>query len=160
MVENPSVFKRAQDEVDDDIGLERLPTFLDRSDLPYINAILKETLRWENVVDVSTYNCIYLVASKSLKYCEGPHLITEEDNYMGYRIPKGAVVVPNIWYAPTPYFSWIVNLENFVSPFRQMTHDPENYHDPFVFKPERFLGLNGLPIEQDPRSFVFGFGRR
>lgn len=37
-----------------------------------------------------------------------------------------------------------------------MAHDPENYHDPFTFKPERFLG----EPELDPRLFVFGFGRR
>lgn len=66
MVKYPAVFKRAQDEIDKVVGSERLPTFSDRGDLPYIDAILKETLRWENVVSISTYNCIYLVASKSL----------------------------------------------------------------------------------------------
>ena len=43
---------------------------------------------------------------------------------------------------------------------REMTHDPANYLDPFTFKPERFLGENGSPIEPDPRTLVFGFGRR
>lgn len=66
MVKYPAVFKRAQDEMDYVVGLERLPTYSDCSDLPYISAILKETLRWENVVSVSTYNCIYLAASKPL----------------------------------------------------------------------------------------------
>lgn len=41
-----------------------------------------------------------------------------------------------------------------------MAHDPDNYHDPFAFKPERFMGEDGMPIEQDPYAFVFGFGRR
>lgn len=41
-----------------------------------------------------------------------------------------------------------------------MAHDPENYHDPFTFKPERFLGEDGREPELDPRLFVFGFGRR
>lgn len=41
-----------------------------------------------------------------------------------------------------------------------MTHDPEMYHDPFEFKPERFLGEDGRPAEMDSRSVVFGFGRR
>lgn len=40
-----------------------------------------------------------------------------------------------------------------------MAHDPEIYHDPFLFNPGRFLG-EGHPIEQDPRTIVFGFGRR
>lgn len=41
-----------------------------------------------------------------------------------------------------------------------MTHDPETYHDPDTFKPERFFGENGSPIEPDPRTLAFGFGRR
>lgn len=44
--------------------------------------------------------------------------------------------------------------------FRQMTHDPEEYKDPFTFNPGRFLGENGQAIERDPYSMVFGFGRR
>lgn len=43
---------------------------------------------------------------------------------------------------------------------RQMTHDPEEYKDPFAFNPGRFLGENGQSIERDPYSMVFGFGRR
>lgn len=41
-----------------------------------------------------------------------------------------------------------------------MTHDSQNYHEPFAFKPERFLGENGAPVERDPLSIMFGFGRR
>lgn len=43
---------------------------------------------------------------------------------------------------------------------RQIAHDPVHYHDPYTFKPERFLGENGMPVELDPRTLVFGFGRR
>lgn len=45
----PAVFKRAQEEIDRVIGDDRLPSFTDHDKLPYINAIVKETLRWENV---------------------------------------------------------------------------------------------------------------
>lgn len=41
-----------------------------------------------------------------------------------------------------------------------MTHDPETYHDPMEFKPERFLGVDGREPEMDPRAVVYGFGRR
>ena len=50
MTLNPDVLRRAQEEVDRVVGSERLPSFSDREDLPFINAVLKETLRWENVV--------------------------------------------------------------------------------------------------------------
>lgn len=37
-----------------------------------------------------------------------------------------------------------------------MAHDDAVYPDPFMFKPERFMGPNPNP---DP-TFIFGFGRR
>lgn len=44
--------------------------------------------------------------------------------------------------------------------YRYFTHDPNVYHDPMVFKPERFLATNGHEPEPDPGMYVFGFGRR
>lgn len=43
---------------------------------------------------------------------------------------------------------------------RNMAHDPAIYHDPMAFKPERFLAAPGYEAEPDPRSTVYGFGRR
>ena len=53
---------------------------------------------------------------------------------------------------------------------RYFTHDPQSYHDPLTFKPERFLNTstststNGHTHthtpEPDPHMYVFGFGRR
>jgi hypothetical protein len=45
----PEVQKKAQEELDAIVGRERLPDFSDRDALPYINAIVKETLRWQLV---------------------------------------------------------------------------------------------------------------
>ena len=50
----PSALKRAQEEIDRVVGPDRLPTFSDRPNLPYIDAIVKEALRWENVLEIST----------------------------------------------------------------------------------------------------------
>lgn len=41
-----------------------------------------------------------------------------------------------------------------------MTHDSQTYRHPFVFTPERFLGVDGRKPEKDPRDIVFGYGRR
>jgi len=51
----PDVQKRAQAEIDATIGTERLPTFEDRSLLPYMEAVLRETLRWHPVFPLGAF---------------------------------------------------------------------------------------------------------
>ena len=46
----PEVQKKAQAEIDAVVGQNRLPDFHDRPSLPYINAIVKESSRWNLVV--------------------------------------------------------------------------------------------------------------
>ena len=55
MVQNPEVQKRAQGEIDTIVGTERLPNFGDRSSLPYIEAIYRETLRWRPVAPLCKF---------------------------------------------------------------------------------------------------------
>ena len=46
MLMYPEVQKLAQDELDAVIGRARAPTFADMPHLPYINAMVKEVIRW------------------------------------------------------------------------------------------------------------------
>jgi len=46
MILFPEVQEKAQAEIDSVVGKDRLPTFDDRDALPYIEAIICETLRW------------------------------------------------------------------------------------------------------------------
>ncbi|KLO17671.1 cytochrome P450 [Schizopora paradoxa] len=80
MVLFPEVQKKAQAEVDSIVGSQRLPTFADKEDMPYVFAVMKETLRWHSV------------APQGL-----PHQLREDDVYNGYRIPAGSIVVGNTW---------------------------------------------------------------
>jgi cytochrome P450 len=80
----PEVQRKAQAEIDRVIGTGRLPTVADRDNLPYINAIVKEALRWHTVVPL----CV-------------PHKTDEDDVVNGFLIPKGALLLPNIWYCPS-----------------------------------------------------------
>lgn len=121
---NPDILKRAQTEIDSVVGRGRLPGFSDRSSLPYITAIVKESLRWLPVFPTAL-----------------PHANVAEDIYEGYRIPVGSTVVANVW---------------------SILHDPDLYHDPHMFRPERFLpDKQGHFKEKDPATAgSFGFGRR
>jgi len=47
MLHAPEVQKKAQEELSRVIGNGRLPVPADRAVLPYIDAIVKETYRWE-----------------------------------------------------------------------------------------------------------------
>lgn len=46
---HPEVQAKAHEEIDRVVGRDRLPNFEDRENLPYINAIVKEVLRWHPV---------------------------------------------------------------------------------------------------------------
>jgi hypothetical protein len=48
----PDIQKKAQDELDSVIGRDRLPTFVDRPRLPFVDAVYKETMRWRPVTPV------------------------------------------------------------------------------------------------------------
>ena len=45
----PDVMLKAQRELDEVVGRERPPSFEDMPSLPYIRAIVKETLRWRPI---------------------------------------------------------------------------------------------------------------
>ena len=49
MALHPEVQKKAQAEIDAVVGPDRLPDIEDRPSLPYINALIKELLRWNLV---------------------------------------------------------------------------------------------------------------
>jgi cytochrome P450 len=46
MILFPEVQEKAQADIDAVVGKDRLPTFGDRDDLPYVEAIICETMRW------------------------------------------------------------------------------------------------------------------
>lgn len=76
----PDVQLKAQAELDAVLGSGHLPTSSDRPRLPYINAIVKEVLRWGSTVPAGV-----------------AHRLRVDDIHAGYFIPKDAIIVPNIW---------------------------------------------------------------
>lgn len=77
----PEVQKVAQEEIDRVVGSGRLPTMDDSENLPYIRGCVKESIRWMPTTVMAA-----------------PHGVTQDDEYMGYRIPAGATVISNVWY--------------------------------------------------------------
>ncbi|TVY40482.1 Cytochrome P450 monooxygenase [Lachnellula occidentalis] len=80
MVSNPLVFARARADIDAICCGEstRLPGLADIPRLPYVSAIIKETLRWRPTVPIVP-----------------PHQLTEDLQYGPYLFPKGVSFVLN-----------------------------------------------------------------
>ncbi|KAH8990404.1 cytochrome P450 [Lactarius hatsudake] len=96
--------------------------------LPYIRAMAKEVLRWRPLGPVGV-----------------PHCSMEDDWYNGMFIPKGTIVIANVWH---------------------LNRDPEIYGaDAADFNPARFLDANGdiapcSPEMTEEGHVMYGFGRR
>ncbi|KAF2827188.1 cytochrome P450 [Ophiobolus disseminans] len=125
----PNVQRHAQVEIDRVVGSARLPTMDDASELPYLRAVVKECIRWMPTTIMAA-----------------PHSVTQEDEYMGYRIPKGATVLINVW---------------------ALHMDPTTTPSPRTFDPTRFGPNPPTEFESatasDPsqrRNYIFGAGRR
>ncbi|TFK92043.1 cytochrome P450 [Polyporus arcularius HHB13444] len=76
----PEVQKKAQAELDAVVGPDRLPEMSDRESLPYMNALVKEALRWQNVVPLGLV-----------------HRSMADDEYNGYFLPEGTLIFYNVW---------------------------------------------------------------
>ncbi|KAH8102242.1 cytochrome P450 [Cristinia sonorae] len=55
MVLHPEARKRAQVELDTVIGKDRLPNFDDQPNLPFLTAIVRETIRWHPPTPLGTF---------------------------------------------------------------------------------------------------------
>ncbi|CAE6440609.1 unnamed protein product [Rhizoctonia solani] len=116
MVLNTNVQAKAQKELDDVLGPTSLPTMADRAQLPYIQNLIQEVLRWQPPAPTAI-----------------PHTCWRDDNYEGYDIKKGTIVIGNVW---------------------AMTRDEITYNDPETFDSDRFQDPDVPPAP------AFGWGRR
>ncbi|KAG2149337.1 cytochrome P450 [Suillus clintonianus] len=85
MVLHPEAQAKAHAEIDRVVGKDRLPDFDDRPALPYVEAILRETLRWHPVFPFGA-----------------PNATTTSDIYKGYFIPKGWAMTHDETKYPSP----------------------------------------------------------
>ncbi|XP_046395474.1 methyl farnesoate epoxidase-like [Ischnura elegans] len=95
MILYPRAQRKAQQEIDEVIGRDRLPSLSDRDRLPYVEAIIQEVLRLSSVAPTAF-----------------PHSVVTSEKHVtfrGYHIPKGSVLIidfygvhhdPEIWKCP------------------------------------------------------------
>nr|BAL05126.1 cytochrome P450 [Phanerodontia chrysosporium] len=123
MLQHPEVQRRAQADLERVVGNARLPSIHDQALLPCITAIMHESLRWRPPFRTGL-----------------PHKSLHDDEYEGYHIPAGSIMIANEW---------------------AILHDETRYPNPEEFDPSRFLATDGnidhtVPEPVEP----FGHGRR
>ncbi|XP_025107692.1 cytochrome P450 1A1-like [Pomacea canaliculata] len=123
MAAYPDVQEKVFREIEMVVGLNRYPSLADRSSLPMVEATIYEVFRFASPVPLAL-----------------PHATTCDTTVRGYDVPKGTVVLVNIF---------------------SVLHDKETWGDPEKFRPERFLLDNGqLDKAKTEQVIVFSMGRR
>ncbi|KAM4808244.1 cytochrome P450 2U1 [Rhinophrynus dorsalis] len=118
---NPDVQEKVQAEIDAVVGRDRPPSLTDKSQMPFTEATIMEVQRMTVVVPLSV-----------------PHMASQTSVFQGYTIPKGSVVLANLW---------------------SVHRDPKVWEKPNDFMPRRFLDENGQILKKE--AFIpFGIGRR
>ncbi|KAF2735560.1 cytochrome P450 [Polyplosphaeria fusca] len=128
MILCPDVQLKAQQEIEKVCG-QRMPTLEDEPQMQYLRGCVKESLRWFPTLILGF-----------------PHSNVSEDMYMGYRIPKEATVVMNIWGIHN-------NASRYPNP---RAFDPSRYANDFQSAVQSSLDPD--PSQRD--HFSFGAGRR
>lgn len=146
MIRYPEEFTKARREVDEVCDSLRSPTSDDISRLPFIRACMNEVITILNSLFKSNTTFQTLrwrpVAAGGI-----PHMLTQDDLYQGYFLPKGTIVLANTW---------------------AIHHDDGEYDQPEEFIPDRFLNnkfgtrnpVNESTEDHRRTSYGFGAGRR
>ncbi|XP_072050362.1 cytochrome P450 2J1-like [Amphiura filiformis] len=121
MMAYPEIQERVQKELDSVVGRNRLPRLADKTELPFTCATLLEIQRVGSIVPLGII-----------------HYSSNDTTLTGYNIPKGSVVISNLW---------------------SVHHDPETWPNPDQFNPEGFLDEYGDVMDREELT-PFSIGRR
>uniref|UniRef100_A0A3Q3XC21 Uncharacterized protein n=1 Tax=Mola mola TaxID=94237 RepID=A0A3Q3XC21_MOLML len=118
----PHIQERCQEEIDEVLEGKDQATFNDRNQMPYVQAVIHEVQRISNTVPLSVFHCT-----------------TKDTELMGYSIPKGMLIIPNLTSLLNEEGQWKYPQE----------FNPENFlNDKGEFvKPEAFM-----PFSTGPRT--------
>eukprot|EP00268_Persea_americana_P039256 TRINITY_DN3886_c0_g1_i7.p1 TRINITY_DN3886_c0_g1~~TRINITY_DN3886_c0_g1_i7.p1 ORF type:complete len:537 (-),score=95.36 TRINITY_DN3886_c0_g1_i7:576-2186(-) len=122
LLNNPGVLKKAKAELDVQVGKDRLLDESDLDKLPYLHCIINETLRLHPAGPLLI-----------------PHESSEECTLGGFHVPRGTMLLVNLW---------------------AIHRDPSLWVDPTSFKPERFEGVEKDKECVNCKFIPFGYGRR
>ncbi|XP_072283610.1 cytochrome P450 1B1 [Pyxicephalus adspersus] len=110
LIKYPHIQQKLQDEIDRVVDQDRLPTSGDKTQLPYVQAFIYETLRFSSFVPITI-----------------PHSTTSNVTIDGFYIPKNTVVFVNQWSVNHDKTTWnnphIFDPERFLDEHGQVDKD-------------------------------------
>ncbi|XP_071789120.1 cytochrome P450 2J4-like [Asterias amurensis] len=121
MMAYPEVQARVQRELDDAVGRDRLPNMADKPQLPYTEATILDVQRLASIASLAV-----------------THMLSKDTSLLGYDIPKGTLLIANLW---------------------AVSRDPFIWSDPEKLIPERFLDEAGS-LKPREEHLPFSTGRR
>ncbi|CAL8123396.1 unnamed protein product [Orchesella dallaii] len=98
---NKRVQRKLHDEIESVVGTCREPSLLDKPRMPFTDAVIQETFRISSIAAMGII-----------------HELSESIEFQGYTLPKGLLLLPNIYH---------------------VHHDEKTWGDHKNFRPERFL---------------------
>ncbi|XP_043369573.1 cytochrome P450 2U1 isoform X2 [Dermochelys coriacea] len=107
----PEIQEKVHAEIELVIGRDRAPSLTNKAHMPFTEATIMEVQRMTVVVPLSV-----------------PRMASETAVLRGYTVPKGSVIVPNLW---------------------SVHRDPNVWERPDDFQPTRFLDENGRLIKRE-----------
>ncbi|XP_038861098.1 vitamin D 25-hydroxylase-like [Salvelinus namaycush] len=117
----PNIQEKVHKELDSVLGSGQSPSLADKKRMPYVEAVLHEVLRFCNIVPLGIFRAT-----------------TQDTLVSGYNIPKGTMVITNLY---------------------SVHFDEKYWCDPGTFSPHRFLDSNGHFVRRE--AFLpFSLGKR
>ncbi|KAJ1308479.1 hypothetical protein OPQ81_004183 [Rhizoctonia solani] len=123
----PEVQRRAHEELDAMYNEETLPRWKDEQALPFVRAIIKETIRWRPPLPLTV-----------------AHRLEKDDHYGGYHLPKGSQLLSVAWVIHT-------NTKRYEEP---ELFKPERFIDHSMSMAESLA--QGDPLKRDHFAFGAG----